>query len=204
MRTTLFFISFLVPMSVVCQQPCPQDSMTLHVPKVMWMDAPPPSCYDPACPCDSCHYTAIPDTGSFVVNFSNTGSVFNIAIVTSCRWVLYDTCVDVNSGTPSFEIRRKFSGDEQLMICGVGSDFLMVFAKHVPEGNFQPFGIPILDLDTICGPLLPIAPARETVLHYMRMDTGEICDTPLSAGIYFEMDETFVPTGRKILVIESE
>lgn len=194
----------LLPAMAFSQSPCPDDSIAMHIPKVMSMSSPPPPCYDPGCPIDSCHYSAIPDTGSFVVNFSNAGGVFNISVVTSCRWVLFDTCVDVNSGTPSFEIRQHFTGNEQLMVCGSGGELMMVFSKHVPEGNFPSFGIPILDLDTICGPLLPVTSARETVLHYMRMDTGEICDTPLSAGIYFEMDETFVPTGRKILVIESE
>jgi len=206
MRTTIIFCFILMAFLVGNGQSCPQDTIVPHTPMVIDMDASPPLCYDQGCKIELCHYTAIVDTGSFVVNFGNTGNMFEVSVVSDCRWMLFNTCTKIGSGTPSFEMHNYFTGNEQLMICGPTAAMLMVFTKHVPEMNYPPFGIPILDLDTVCGPLNPITgPSAGEPRAYMDIYTFKTTyQQPLSAGIYIELDRaTLLPTGRKkICVLE--
>ncbi len=168
------------------------------------MDASPPPCFQPDCMIDSCHYTAIVDTGSFVMNFGNSGAMFNIEVVSGCRWVLYDTCTKIGSGTPSFEMNYYFTGNEDLMVCGSAGDLLMIFTKHVPEMNYPMFGAPILDLDTICGVLNAVEPSAGGPKAYKDIYTFQIVDkNNLSAGVYIELDAvTFRPSGRKVCIVQ--
>lgn len=154
----VLLLFLLLSGSIFCQPPCAQDSCTDHTPITVEMDTIAPPCYPFGCnpiP-DSCHVVALIDSFSGVFELSNADERFEIIVLDRCRWVVFDTCATVFATTPGFVLFRTFPPTSTVLICGDGDSDIQVTVKHTPSANFPPFGPPIYDIDTLCGPFVGI------------------------------------------------
>lgn len=197
-------LSFLILLPVIAYGQLQGDTLLPGSQNDFMLTYQPAPCYPYSCEIDRSHtcYLPLPYNGGITI-YSFPTTQFEILIIDSSGGVRIDTCATVyDPMSGKFELLYYFEHGCSVSVNGPQGVLVRVISTEDPTGSYPSLPSAIADMDTMCATY--IATARETVLHYMRMDTGEICDTPLSAGIYFEMDETFVPTGRKILVIESE
>lgn len=152
-------VVILLAIAALAKGQCGQDSAVDHTPVQISMDTIPPPCYPFLCADhDSCHTVELRDSFSGVFELNNADEPFEIIVLDQCRWVVFDTCAIVGSSTPGFALFNTFPPMSTVLICGDGNRDIQVTVKHVPSANFPPFGPPILDLDTLCGPFVALDP----------------------------------------------
>ncbi len=160
MKTLLFFL--LAFGSLYAQQPCAQDTAMDAVYLQFQMNQPPPACYPFACPVDSCHSIALPDSFSGVVELSSEDVWFQVVVLDQCRWVVHDTCSIITAQTPGFAYFRTFPTKSTILVCGEAGRAVSIFAKGSPSGLHPAFGGSILDLDTLCLPVVSVDQPQQT------------------------------------------
>lgn len=159
-------------------------------------------CYPYECHVDNGHGYELPWSFDGVIDIGGTsGAVVEVSFVTSYDSMHFDTCIVLSpfAGT-QYRIFFTMLADCQLYISGPEGCEVVVNAKmdtsnvhhHLPATQFL--------LSAMCP--TEVAPARETMKHYLRFDTGLLESPPLRRGMYFELDETFKPTNRKIFVVD--
>lgn len=167
--------------------PCDQDSVVDHTPITVGMDTTPPPCYPFCTIVDSCHSVALDSGFSGVFELDNADEPFEIIVIDQCRWVVFDTCTVVRSTVPGFVLFNTFPPMSTVLICGMGNSQVTVFVKNTPSMGYPPFGPPILDLDTLCGPFTGIDEpmAGETTPEYTHYFTrASTKGYPTEPGVY--------------------
>lgn len=159
-------------------------------------------CYPYGCPVQKAHGYELPYAFAGVIDVGGTlGATVELSFVTGYDSMHFDTCV-VLSPFAGLEYRVFFTilADCQLLIAGPEGCEVHVTVKmdtsnvhhHLPATQFL--------LSALCP--TGITPARETTKHYLRFDTGLLESPPLRRGMYFELDEGYRPTHRKIIVVD--
>jgi hypothetical protein len=185
----VLFSAMLLASALLARGQCGQDSTVDHTPITVGMDSVAPPCYPFDCTThDSCHYVTMMDSFSGVFELSNVDEMFEIVILDRCRWVVFDTCTLVASTTPGFVLFNRFPPESTVMICGDGLSSILVTTKHVPSANFPPFGLAVLDIDTLCGPftsLDPVSPIdqKEIILQFDGVMWRHVAQVPCNAMI---------------------
>jgi hypothetical protein len=97
-----------------------------------------------------CHYWQLPDSFKGGVFIYNHGQPFEVIVLDSCRWVIMDTCVTIDSFPDGFQLHHNFPLNASLAVCGGASEPIQADIKPDPTGLLNNFGPRKMDLDTLC------------------------------------------------------
>ncbi len=158
---TKFLITLLLFLSTISfsQVPrCWQDSLDLNLPAGM-QDTASLDSVNPCSPlkCEGleyCHYWAIPVGGFSVYLYSNDSGYYNWRIIQDCRYILFDSCGFVPTGSfgdpYNISVLGNYPPGSVLMVCGSQPlDFRVYLKPHPTNSNFTI----IYDMDTCHGPV---------------------------------------------------
>ena len=125
-----------------------------------------------------------------------------VAILTHCNEVNFLQCGPIGDPIISpFTVQLTTVSDMQVCVFFEAATTTSVGAmSKTITGLFAP--LPVLWTIDSCSVSLEMTPARETMRHYLRFDTGLLESPPLRRGMYFELYEDYQPTHRKLYIVD--
>jgi len=159
-------------------------------------------CYPYGCHVEKVHGYELPWAFDGVIDVGGTlGATVELSFVTGHDSMHFDTCIVLSPNAGSeYRIFFKILADCQLLIAGPEGCEVHVTVKMDTSNVHHYLPATQFLLSALCP--TEMTPARETMKHYLRFDTGLLESPPLRRGMYFELYEDYQPTHQKLYIVD--